>query len=155
LEGREGNDFLIGGLGADTLRGSIFGSDVDTASYGDSSVGVRVNLTTGQGFGGTAEGDTLEFIANLLSSNFYDVMIGSSVRSEPSGPDGNDHLLGGARADSLNGGDGIDTVDYSSSPEYVQGYLRYNLGVNGDASGDTFYGIENVTGSQFGDYLVG
>ena len=155
LEGREGNDFLIGGLGADHLSGSIFGSDVDTASYGDSSVGVRVNLTTGQGSGGTAEGDTLEFIENLLGSNFNDVLIGSNVSNELIGQDGNDVLVGGADADILNGGAGIDTVDYSSSPEYVQVYLRYNLGVNGDASGDTFYGIENVTGSQFGDYLVG
>jgi hypothetical protein len=51
--------------GADRLDG---GTGVDTVIYGDSNVGVGVNLATGYGYGGTAEGDTLIGIENVLGS---------------------------------------------------------------------------------------
>ena len=43
---------------------------MDRASYAFSDAGVTVNLATGQGFGGTAQGDTLTGIENLDSSSF-------------------------------------------------------------------------------------
>ena len=55
--GLGGNDVIQGGGGADYING---GTGTDTASYSDSSVGVTVSLAIGEGFGGTAEGDTLD-----------------------------------------------------------------------------------------------
>jgi Ca2+-binding RTX toxin-like protein len=58
----------------------------------------------------------------------------------------------------LNGGDGIDTVDYSSSPGIIDinilptNYGGYGRG-GGDANGDTFSSIENVKGSNFDDFI--
>ena len=46
LNGGAGNDTLEGGIGADTLIG---GAGTDTALYGNSTVGVTVNLSTGTG----------------------------------------------------------------------------------------------------------
>ena len=59
-----GNDILQGGDGHDYLNG---GDGIDTANYGDSPEGVIVNLAyvnpwMGYGFGGTAEGDTLDAV---------------------------------------------------------------------------------------------
>jgi len=59
LSGLDGNDFLDGGAGADTLNG---GDGIDTASYRNSTAGVYANLETGEGFGGDAEGDVLDFL---------------------------------------------------------------------------------------------
>ena len=54
LIGGEGNDTLIGAEGADTLDG---GAGEDVVDYGASASGVTVNLATGTGSGGDAEGD--------------------------------------------------------------------------------------------------
>src|SRR5262245_25384463 len=54
--GGDDNDYITGGLGADRIDG---GDGIDTARYDDSSEGVVVNLATGIGVGGTAEGDKL------------------------------------------------------------------------------------------------
>src|SRR3954447_13981789 len=61
INGLGGNDTLKGMGGADRLDG---GAGIDTAFYSDSSVGVNVNLATGRGLGGTAEGDTLVNVEN-------------------------------------------------------------------------------------------
>ena len=74
LYGDAGNDHLIGGEGADHLDG---GADFDDASYDDSPVGVAVNLSKGQGYFGTAEGDTLVSIERVNGSAHADLLIGS------------------------------------------------------------------------------
>jgi Ca2+-binding RTX toxin-like protein len=50
---------------------------------------------------------------------------------------------------------GIDTVSYYESPEGVIVLLSTNSGAFGDAEGDTFEGIENLTGSIYADHLWG
>src|SRR3546814_5612601 len=71
LDGGNGNDTLTGGAGADALIG---GSGTDTASYAGSANGVTVDLTTGTGLGGDAQGDTLSGIENLTGSNYDDTL---------------------------------------------------------------------------------
>src|SRR6185369_7434475 len=60
LTGNAANNVLVGG--GDTLDGA---GGVDTASYAGESTGVTVNLTTGSGQGGDAEGDVLANIENV------------------------------------------------------------------------------------------
>ena len=178
-----GHDVLKGFGGADVLDG---GTGIDTVFYGDSTVGVAVNLATGYGHGGSAEGDRLFRIENVYGSYYNDTLIGNDASNELYGLDGNDVLKGGGGADGLAGGSGddilkggggadyleggagSDTADYSLAPAAsifdgtpfegsigVQVNLGANQGFWGDASGDTFSGIENVTGSQFTDLLIG
>jgi Ca2+-binding RTX toxin-like protein len=76
------------------------------------------------------------------------------------GGSGNDKLKGGGGADWLGGDEGIDTVSYYESPEGVTVLLNTNAANNvggwgGDAEGDIFGDIENVTGSIFADSLWG
>jgi len=70
--------------------------------------------------------------------------------------------MGGAGRDSLFGGAGNDTVDYSSSSAGVTVSLGWPISSSGfpttyggDAEGDSLVGIENITGSKFADYLYG
>jgi Ca2+-binding RTX toxin-like protein len=170
IYGLGGEDTIKGGGGADAING---GSGIDTASYMDSTVGVTVNLSNGRGFGGTAEGDTLASIENLLGSQHNDTLTGdngNNVLSGLNGDDilkggggadrlngdaGNDTLKGGGGADVLNGGDGIDTASYTESEFGVTVSLITDVANGGDATGDDLNSIENVTGSAHADTLIG
>ncbi len=71
------------------------------------------------------------------------------------GNGGNDTLTGGAGADTLNGGAGIDTTSYAGAGAGVKVNLASGTGGTGDAAGDKFDSIENLTGSSFADDLTG
>jgi Ca2+-binding RTX toxin-like protein len=170
--GLGGNDLIKGGGGADTISG---GSGTDTAEYSDSNEGVFVNLQSGDGFDGTAEGDILVSIENVTGSDHDDRLIGNNGINVLNGlddndilkgfggddtldgGDGDDELAGGAGADFLIGGSGSDTATYNQSAVGVVVWLQGLLpvGHNGDAEGDQFVSIENITGSGYGDDLRG
>jgi Ca2+-binding RTX toxin-like protein len=152
LDGGLGNDILIGGNGADQLIG---GDGVDTALYTTSGTGVTVNLATGQGSGGEAEGDTLQSIENVDGSAFDDVLIGNGDNNVLNGQEGNDTFYGGNGADQLIGGNGDDTALYTNSTGRVIVNLTTGQGAGGEAEGDTLQSIENVDGSVFDDLLIG
>lgn len=67
---------------------------------------------------------------------------------------GDDILIGGAGADTLEGGMGSDTASYVNATNGVAASLS-DGGLSGDAAGDSYEDIENLTGSAFDDYLVG
>ena len=168
--GLGGNDLIKGGGGADMING---GSGTDTANYSDSNEGVVVSLVSGEGFGGTAEGDTLTSIENLTGSAYADFLVGNDGNNVLTGLEGNDTLKGGGGADTLygdsgndtlkggggadtlNGGSGVDTASYSESSAGVFVSLYHDVADYGDATGDELNSIENVTGSAFGDDLWG
>jgi serralysin len=75
LYGFAGDDFLRGGAGADWLDG---GDGIDTADYnGDAAV--HVDLGSGTGYGGEAEGDRLLGIENVFGTDWGDTLAGSSA----------------------------------------------------------------------------
>jgi serralysin len=167
--GLAGDDLIIGGTGADALHG---GPGSDTASYYTSTAGIMASLSYGVGAGGDAEGDTYASIENLEGSEYADALVGNDGNNSLEGwggddlldgrdgddtlwgGSGNDTLKGGGGADVLQGDAGIDTVSYYESPEGV--FVVLGLpGLGGDAEGDTFGGIENLTGSLYADTLWG
>ncbi|BBF93624.1 ExeM/NucH family extracellular endonuclease [Blastochloris tepida] len=161
LIGYDGNDYLIGGAGADVLVG---GAGIDTAVFSTAGSGVTVNLATGRGSGGDAEGDTYDSIEQIIGSAYGDTLTGDdgdNVFQAGAGNDtvngggGNDIIYAGAGADAQNGGAGIDRVVYSASATGVTVNLATAQGSGGDAEGDTFSGIEQVIGSEHADTLIG
>ena len=73
------------------------------------------------------------------------------------GDDENDTLTGGAGADRLDGGDNEtdgDTASYAGAPAGVTLDLAAGRGREGDANGDTFFDIENFTGSDHDDTFI-
>jgi serralysin len=71
------------------------------------------------------------------------------------GHGGDDTLQGRAGADHLYGGDGTDTASYSYSPAGVAVVLFSGLTNSGHAEGDVLLSIENLTGSDHADALLG
>lgn len=164
LLGGAGFDLLTGGGGADSLQG---GADIDSALYGFSPSGVTVNLTTGTGSGGDAQGDTLTGIEGVVGSDFNDFITGNASANSLqglggddtlNGVDGDDVLIGGAGADVLNGGSGTNTAVYDTSSAGVQidlGTATTVVGQGGDAQGDQLTDITTLVGSGFNDFLGG
>ncbi|MDO9219379.1 MAG: calcium-binding protein, partial [Lacisediminimonas sp.] len=108
FEGREGNDSIDGGEGADRVE------------YGSATGGVTVDLSqhlaSNDGYGSQ---DTLQNIENVRGSSFSDntsgdlnanQLEGQAGNDTLNGADGNDTLTGGAGNDVINGGAGNDRI---------------------------------------------
>jgi len=131
LLGQAGNDLLLGGVAGSTFDGGVGTDEID---YTSATQLQSANLSTGQVVhqgGGT---DTLAGIENLTGSPGDDRIVG----------DGSDNVI--------DGGDGIDTIDYSAASA-VNVDLRTGRAV-GDGT-DGLSSIENVIGSPFADHIVG
>ncbi len=153
LSGGGGDDYLSGGLGADTLIGGVGFDDV---CYCDSTEGVTVNLATGLGFGGSAEGDTLSGIEGVYGSDQSDTLIGDNNANKLVGGFGDDLLNGDGGADlMIGGGFGSTTVTYATSLAAVTVNLEAGIGQGGRAEGDELRGISNLIGTQLNDNLIG
>ena len=155
LSGGAGDDTLVGGDGADTLTG---GSGTDTATYADSGPGVTVNLATGSGSGGTAEGDTLSEIENVTGSAQNDVLIGDANANVLSGGSGDDTLIGGGsvadygtqvealgavghwRFEEASGSTATDSSSSGNDGTYYNGVTLGTTGVNGAGTAASFDG---------------
>ena len=175
--GGAGDDTLDGGSGADALFG---GGGRDVADYGrgrdmttEAPADVRADLLNAATNTGDAAGDTYDSIEGLAGSVGDDVLrgdnadnrifgwVGSDLLVGRGGDDtlfgeaGDDTLIGGAGADLLGGGLGIDTASYVDAGTGVLADLA-NAAVNsGIAAGDTYAGIENLSGSAGNDDLRG
>lgn len=124
LEGLDGNDtlkagddddLLIGGGGADSLYG---GDGDDTISFVTSSSQIYVNLQTGNGSTGDAQGDYYNSIENVHGGNYDDVIIGNGSDNKIDGWGGDDILTGGGGEDEITGGGGDDLI-YGSADDGV------------------------------------
>ena len=120
-----GDDYIVGGSGADALHG---GPGSDTASYNNSTAGIMASLSYGVGAGGDAEGDTYASIENLEGSPHADALVGN---------DGSNSLYGFSGDDFLDGGDGDDHLDGGSGQRHAQRRRRCGrpLGQPGDRYG--------------------
>ncbi len=69
---------------------------------------------------------------------------------------GDDWFVTGRSADHIDGGDGIDTLDFSAATTLVKADLSNSANNAGQSAiHDTYTGIENVIGSGFNDVLTG
>lgn len=145
ISGSSGGDTLSGLGGNDTLDGKT-GSDWVDYSYASS---VSVNLTDGTGVVSGSDSDTLISIENVIGSSGADVLTGAqgSVNTLL-GKDGNDLFYGYLDGDTLDGGSGIDTVDYGNISSKVNITL-------GGTNNDKLVDIENIYASSNKDTLVG
>ena len=180
LDGGTGADYMAGGAGDDTYVVDNVGDVVNerTGSGGGSAGGtdtvettlasytltqsVQNLVFTGTGnFTGTGRDDEANAITggagddtlNGLAGN--DTLIGLAGNDTLNGGLNDDTLTGSAGGDTLNGDAGTDTASYVGSDAAVSINLLADTASGGHAQGDDLNLIENVTGSGFGDVLVG
>ena len=161
LNGGIGNDVLEGMAGADSLIG---GGGNDTASFEHAALGIVASLNTVFTVGpvvtqaNDAAGDTYSGVENLRGSNFNDTLIGDNNANILTGSEGDDTLEGMEGSDTLMGGNGNDTASYAHAITGVAATLTASLAgfsSSGDAASDTYDSIENMTGSNYNDILIG
>lgn len=83
------------------------------------------------------------------------VLVGGAYGDRLYGLGGNDILEGKGGGDRLDGGDGLDTASYLHAKARVTADLSSPSHNTGEATGDTYYAIEKLRGSDFGDTLRG
>ena len=180
LDGRGGDDTLDGGLGDDTLLGgsgtdSIIasvgadsvdgGTGVDTIDYSGLPVGQSIDVALSGAVPATvtvANGDnqTLSGVENVIATEEDDRVVGDAQQNTIQTLGGDDMIGASAGADILEGGAGVDTVDYSGLATAqrinvtLAGSSTSTVQVIGDAN-DQISGIENVIGTAGNDTLVG
>ncbi len=122
---------------------------------------------TGAGFA------TLVHIEDLIGSNFNDTLIGDGGGNRLDGGAGNDllyggngndflsggagddTLVGGAGTDALDGGSGSNTASYVDAASGVTVDLGYSGQNTGGGGYDNLVDIQNLTGSNYDDTLIG
>lgn len=145
INGSNFNDYIFGKGGSDTLNGR----GGDDFMRGDDGIDI---LNGGDGddrLEGSGGNDTLEGgdgRDDLRGGDGADTLIGGA---------GQDKLHGGAGADTMDGGTGIDEIDYLASNAGVYVNLSTNVSDGGHAVGDSYLNIENITGSDYSDLLIG
>ena len=180
LDGGDGDDRLDGGDGADNVNGGngddlldggldtdddvlLGGSGIDLVDYSRRSAPVTINLSGGCGQAGEVdacglnEGGIGGLGNDTLNGDIEpDMLFGGPGADVLHGNTGNDILVGGADGspDTIDGGADNDTADYSDSPAQVTVDLR-TAGGDGMAGENDDVLTENVTGSDFGDTLIG
>lgn len=164
-------DGIVASLGPDDPSGSLIVSAGDNILFADWDPNGRVRqVISGRG------DDILVGIENgpntMNSGTGTDILIGGGLDDRLSagevgyflGGSGNNTLLGGSGddifyldrgVDHVSGGTGIDTVIYHRAFSSIRVDLSAGRGVGGDALGDTFSSVENVTSGRFNDILIG
>lgn len=153
FEGGSGDDTFTGGLGNNYISG---GDGFDTVVF-EGSANLRVNLanTTAQATGvGT---DTLIGIEGIKGGDGFDILTGNEENNVIDGGNGLlNFLSGGLGADHHEGGGGSnDRADYFNAATGVTVDLVRSEENTGEAAGDTYSSIENITGSDHDDILRG
>ena len=91
----------------------------------------------------------------IIGRSGNDVIQGLAGNDTIYGGDGSDQLWGGAGADYLNGGSGADMARYDQATAAVRADLTAPGTNTGEAAGDTYLGIERLSGSAYNDTLRG
>ncbi len=122
------------------------------------------NLTGSPEVEDTFYGDAADNVLNgrdgddeLVGRGGDDTLIGEGGNDQLFGMEDDDILIGGAGTfDVLDGGEGIDTADYSESAEgiVIEMAAGNGQGTGGDAVNDILLNIENIIGSEESDEIA-
>lgn len=152
ITGGAGNDIIDGGIGVDVMIGGV-GDDVYKVDNAGDIVtefaggGIDTVEATSQTYILSANVENLTFVG---TGNF--IGTGNALDNVITGGDGDDILEGREGGDSFIGGLGSDTVSYANANSSVK--LDMLIGGSlGEATGDSYLGIENIIGSNFADQI--
>ncbi len=154
IDGRGGNDDLSGGAQNDVLIGGA-GTDLLSGGEGDDylALGADHDYLPG-GIGGPAPG-------GAYGGNGRDTLIGGAGHDALFGDAGDDELIidqdGGYEFDYVSGGEGVDVVSFERFLSGVSVDMTSNSGGGYTAVtyGDGWVAIEGIKGSQHSDQLFG
>lgn len=161
LEGGDGNDIVLGGAGDDVIRGGAGddyilagagadhingGAGNDTVSYIASDAGVTVDMRGYASSGGDAEGDSVQYVENLIGSVHNDVIYASYTD--------NGIIIGGAGADRITSAAAIMTyASYETSTDDLVVDLGAGVFRGAEAEGDRLINVRGIIGGSGDDVI--
>lgn len=109
INGNGGNDAIAGGLGADTMDG---GDGYDILDYSGAASAITINLDSGLGSQGEADGDIVSNFEQVEGSAFDDTIVTSLEGGIYNGGAGNDTITvtGGLNGATIQAGEGNDIL---------------------------------------------
>ncbi|PZP40649.1 MAG: hypothetical protein DI585_00020 [Pseudomonas fluorescens] len=155
LDGSDGDDVIYGGVGNNTLHG---GSGIDQVRFDDLTTAVTVTLSSaGTGTAtGTSGTSTFDGFEQVYLTNQADTITESTGADALFGLNGNDTfimLAGDSANDTFDGGNGVDTVDYSAASANLD--INLTTGIATGLGTDTLVSIENIVGGSGNDTVRG
>ena len=170
LTGDLGDDTLAGGGGADLIDGR---AGFDTVDFSGTTAALVIDLVNPLRNGGAAAGDVYTSIEGVIGGAGNDMIsggLGANMLGGAAGNDfiagrggddtlaggsGNDLLEGGSGEDQLFGGEGRDRASYAFALSAVRADLHFSYTNTGEARGDSYDNIEDLSGGGFADILAG
>lgn len=160
-----GFDTISGGAGTDTADFSGFGSAIDV-DLGATGAEARTRNGADLSSGAWQDIAALDGIENVTGTSFADVLRGDNGNNWINGGAGDDRLVQSGGFDTLSGGDGTDTADFSTQGSAVwvflgssgtEAWIRNGADLDSGAwqTVAEIDGVENVAGSAFSDMLRG
>jgi len=132
-----------------------------TVSYINASESVSINLETGLGFGGAADGHQFIDVGRIAGSDFGDTLLGRLTEGNLLwGNGGDDSIVGGSLGDLLFGGTGNDTINGNEGADVITGDGGSDLLIGG-AGNDTFsftlddISLDTIQGGEGYDVISG
>ena len=161
--GSANSDIVYGGKGADTYN-TQGGDDIVYIDAQDIVGNLGTFVDTGSGYDKIYIDDSSDVEFDVAQTNAEEIISGSgndilknSTNEEVTiyGMDGNDRIYVSDSKDILDGGDGIDTLDFSNSDVGINIDMSTNKYLGGYAQNDIYTNFENIIGTQSDDTIVG
>ena len=161
--GSDKADIVIGGKGADTFY-TLDGDDTVYIDAADIQAQAGNFVDTGAGNDTIYIQDSAGVEFDVSDTNAETIISGSGndvLKNNTSeevkiyGMQGNDRIYSSSSIDILDGGEGIDTIDYSNSTVGVNVDIENNIVSGGYANNDVISNFENVKGSLYDDNIIG
>lgn len=154
LDGGDGADSLLGGIGDDIITGNGGDDTLDGGGDDDSILGgIGDDLIRGSSGDDSLFGEAGD--DRLFGGAGSDQLSGGAGDDTLSGDSGDDLFVGDAGADEIRGGAGIDTLSYAGSAAVDIDLADGLAEQGGDAQGDRLSGLEVLIGGDQDDRLLG
>jgi hypothetical protein len=130
---------------------------IDEVNYARSNSGVTIDLETGKGIGGYAQGDILTNIEKLTGSSHNDHLKGNAAYNYFYGGNGNDLLEAGSGGGFFYGQNGNDTIYGGEGQDRLYGQTGNDL-LDGKGGNDILLGgndLDTLFGGAGNDILYG
>ena len=154
IVGTAANDSVFAISPAEIIDGA---GGIDEVNYARSNSGVTIDLETGKGIGGYAQGDILTNIEKLTGSFYNDHLKGNAAYNYFYGGNGNDLLEAGSGGGFFYGENGNDTIYGGEGQDRLYGQTGNDL-LDGKAGNDILLGgndQDSLFGGAGNDILYG